>query len=77
MIFRPSRQRRGEDPYLIAKTLLLLVGTAIGIAGISFSSSAIVWTGIGVLAIGMILRLMGDRRRRIEEEAAASETDSE
>lgn len=57
-MFRPTRERRGEDRFLAWKVRVFVVGAALALAGVGFSLSWLVWVGIGVLGVGMVLRLL-------------------
>ena len=60
-MFRPSRQRRnGEDRFLAWKVRLFVIGAAVALAGMGMSQSWVVWVGIGVLGVGLVLRLLPD-----------------
>lgn len=59
-MFRPSRQRRGEDRLLAWKVGAFVVGAALAFSGMGMSLSWLVWVGIGVLAVGLVLRILQD-----------------
>lgn len=59
-MFRPSRERRGEDRLLAWKVRVFVVGAALAFAGIGMSLSWLVWVGIGVLVLGSLLRFLPD-----------------
>ena len=61
-LFRPSREPRGADPYLNWKIALFSLGAALGIAGMVRESTLLVGLGIGVLGIGVVLRILTNRR---------------
>jgi len=65
-VFRPSRERRGEDPWLPHRTLLFVAGAAAGMAGMALNlewlvTAAIVLLGAGVAA-GLLLRRVREDR---------------
>jgi hypothetical protein len=62
MIFRPSRARRGDDPWLQQRTLIFLVGAALSIAGLVLDMGILINIAIVVLVIGAILGLVARRR---------------
>ena len=58
-MFRPTRDRsRADDPLVLWKLRLFGVGAALALAGIGFEVRWVVWCGIGVLAIGLLLRFL-------------------
>lgn len=59
-MFRPTRERRGEDRFLAWKVWIFVVGAAVAMAGMGFSLSWLVWAGIGVLLVGLVLRFLPD-----------------
>ncbi|MDE2763155.1 MAG: hypothetical protein OXQ94_15735 [Gemmatimonadota bacterium] len=59
-MFRPSRERRGEDRFLAWKVRIFVAGAALALAGIGMSLSWLVWVGIGVLVVGLLLRFLPD-----------------
>ena len=74
MFFRASRQRRGHDALLPHKMFLVMIGGALGLAGMAFEQGWLVWAAIGVLAIVMVISLV---QRRSAGESAESRADSE
>ncbi|MGH7552622.1 MAG: hypothetical protein ACREMQ_06295 [Longimicrobiales bacterium] len=62
-LFRASRTRRGPDPYLPHKMLIFVIGAALGIAGIASERTWLVNVGIGVLLLGVVLRVIAQRKR--------------
>ncbi|HEX7051008.1 MAG TPA: hypothetical protein VF188_12440 [Longimicrobiales bacterium] len=56
--FRPSRERRGPDPYLNWKIALFITGGALGAAGMLRNDGRLVAAGIAVLAVGVVLRFL-------------------
>lgn len=63
-LFRPSRERRGPDPYVAHKMIVFVAGAAFGFAGIATEREWLVYLGIGVLLIGMLLRLATHRHQQ-------------
>ena len=58
-MFRPSRDRsRTDDPFVVWKVRIFVIGAACSLAGIGLEISWVVWVGVGVLAIGMLLRFI-------------------
>jgi hypothetical protein len=63
-LFRADRSRRGgEDPFLLWKVRLFVVGGGLGIAGMITEWSPLLWGGIAILAAGVGLRF-GSREGR-------------
>ncbi len=60
-IFRPSRTRRGPDPYLPHKMVLFALGTGIAFTGIALERRWLVTVGIAVLLVGFVLRFFRGR----------------
>jgi hypothetical protein len=70
MVLRVDRsQREGRDPTLHARILFFLLGAGCAFAGILYGTGWLVTVGTIILAIGVLLRLLGDRRRRDAQEA--------
>jgi hypothetical protein len=64
-LFRPDRDRPPEeDPFLIWKVRLFVLGGGLGIGGMVMEMPWMLWTGVAILAAGWILRF------RTGEEAA-------
>ncbi len=58
-MFRASRRRReGEDRFLAWKVRLFAAGAAAAFAGMATSRPWLVWTGIAILAVAVVLRLL-------------------
>jgi 4-hydroxybenzoate polyprenyltransferase len=62
-MLRPSRENRGEDRLFAVKTLLLVTAASLGIAGMMYRIEWLIWAAIAVVAAGIILRLIADRKR--------------
>ncbi|HEY8483915.1 MAG TPA: hypothetical protein VIL13_04830 [Longimicrobiales bacterium] len=62
--FRPSRARRGPDPYLRWKIALFSAGAALALAGIATENDRLILAAIGVLAVGILLRVLPRRPER-------------
>ena len=54
--FRPSRERRGPDPYLAAKVAIFVVGVVIAFLGIKLNRSWVISVAIAILLVGFVLR---------------------
>lgn len=60
-MFGPSRKRgSGKDAFLAWKVRVFVIGAALALVGMGTSLSWVVWTGVGVLAVGLALRLLPD-----------------
>jgi hypothetical protein len=61
--FRPSREKRGPDPYLAAKVAIFCVGVAVAFLGMRLNKSWVISVAIGILLVGVILRFFprGDK----------------
>ena len=59
-MFRSSRDRKGEDRFLVWKVRFFVVGAAVALVGMGISLSWLVWAGIGVLLVGLVLRFLSD-----------------
>lgn len=64
MIFRPTHQRRGEDPNLQTKMLIFAAGAIVALAGIGTGRGWLVWVAVVILAFGVILGLIGRSKRQ-------------
>lgn len=61
-MFRPSRERREDDRWLPAKTIILAAGAVLGLAGIMFDIGVLVTAGTIVLGAGLLVVAAGRRR---------------
>ena len=61
MIFRHSREPRPPGRYLHHRMALFVLGAVAGGAGMATERPGLIYTGIGILALGMILGII-DRR---------------
>ena len=62
-MFRPSRENRGEDRYFEVKAVLLVVAASLGIAGMVYQRSWLIYAAIALIAAGIILRIVAARRK--------------
>ena len=61
-MFRPSRERSGrDDPYLLWKVRLFVIGAVLALVGMAFVMRWLVWVGIGVLVVALLLRFLPAR----------------
>ena len=61
-MFRPSRERsRADDPFVLWKVRLFGAGALLALAGIGFEVRWVVWSGVGVLVAGLLLRFLPGR----------------
>ncbi|MGQ0561074.1 MAG: hypothetical protein ACT443_04275 [Gemmatimonadota bacterium] len=61
MIFRPSRERRGDDRFCEAKATLFVLGASAGIVGMVTERTWLVYVAIVLVAAGVLLRLVARR----------------
>ena len=58
-MFRPSSYKSTEpDRFLPWKVRALVIGAALAFAGMGLDLGWLVWSGIGVLALGLLLRFL-------------------
>ena len=57
-MFRARRDRRGPDRWLPHKTMLFLLGSALGLTGMAAERAWLVYAAVAVLAIGFALRFL-------------------
>ena len=62
-MFRPSREHRGEDRFFEIKALLLVVAASLGIAGMVYELSWLIYAAIAFVAAGIILRIVAARQK--------------
>ena len=56
-LFRPDRDRRDDDdPFLLWKVRLFVIGAGLGFAGMMLEMPVLLWLGIGALFVGVALR---------------------
>ncbi len=55
-LFRPSRERRGPDPYYHWKAILFAIGAGFGLAAMVTNHDWLIWVAVPVLAVGVALR---------------------
>lgn len=61
-MFRPSRSSTADTgPLLAWKVRSFAIGAALALAGMGLDVGWLVWSGIGVLAIGLLLRFLPSR----------------
>jgi len=67
-LFRPSRERRGPDPYYHWKAILFSIGAAFGLGAMITGRDWLILIAVPVLTVGVALRwLPGGTARRPEE----------
>lgn len=69
VLFRASRERRGPDPHLDLKIAIFSIGAILAMIGMALDNQWFIYAAIGVLAVGVILRLVALRREREDERA--------
>ncbi len=55
-LFRPSRARRGPDPYYHWKVIVFSIGAAFGLGGIFTEHDWMILVAVPILAVGVALR---------------------
>jgi len=61
MLFRPTGGS-GSNAFYEIKVGILLVGGALGVAGMLTERTMLVWTAIAIVAVGILLRFVQRRR---------------
>lgn len=62
-IFRPSRQRTDDGhETLNHRMTIFVIGAIVALAGIASGTSWIIYIAVGILAVGVILKLVHGRR---------------
>ena len=59
-LFRHSRER-GADRFVHVRMGCFAVGAVLALVGMANDSRVLVWIAIGVLGVGVVLRLVGNR----------------
>lgn len=72
-LFRPSRERRGPDRWLDLKLLLFSLGAAVGLTGMLLGRDWVIFTAIGILALGVLVRFLPGEQDPAGEEDPAGE----
>jgi hypothetical protein len=62
-MFRPSRAERGDDRFFEIKAVLLVVAASLGIAGMVYERSWLIYAAIAFVAAGIILRIVAARQK--------------
>lgn len=61
-LFRPTRARTGHDPETVNQRMtIFVIGAVVAVAGMASGTSWIVYIAVGILAVGVILRLVHRR----------------
>lgn len=61
-IFRPTRERRGKDPFLLWKMLLFGVAAVFGLAGMATENGWLIALALATIAAGLLLRFLSRPR---------------
>ena len=57
-LFRPTRERTGHDPQTVNHRMtIFVIGAIVALAGIASGTSWIIYIAVGILAVGVILRV--------------------
>ncbi len=70
-LFRPSRERRGPDPYYHWKAILFSIGSGIALVAIVSGKDWLILVAVPVLCVGVALRWLprdGDAAANDDEE---------
>ncbi|MGI9626973.1 MAG: hypothetical protein ACR2QM_09070 [Longimicrobiales bacterium] len=67
-IFRPDSRHKADEGLLLWKVRLFIVGAALGVGGMVTENPWVLWSGVGVLMVGMTLRFFGGRTKREDTE---------
>jgi hypothetical protein len=70
---RLDRSRRDPDIWLGQKMLFFVTGAAVGVAGMIIDRPWVIWLAIGILAVGLLLRIQA--RMAARRDAAAADAD--
>ena len=54
-MFRVRRDRRGPDPWIKARQVLLIGGGLVGLAGMATEQNRLIYLAIGLLVVAVIL----------------------
>jgi len=78
-MFFPSRSHPGPDRFYRLRAALFLVGTIAVLLGAGLELRWLVWSGMGVLAVAIAIRLLAHRQRDAEpaEDGAADRPGAE
>jgi uncharacterized membrane protein YuzA (DUF378 family) len=61
-LFRPTRARTGHDPQTVNHRMtIFVIGAIVALAGIASGTSWIIYIAVGILAVGVILRVAQKR----------------
>ncbi|MEX1184428.1 MAG: hypothetical protein WEF86_14545 [Gemmatimonadota bacterium] len=61
-VFRPPREGRGEDPFLLPKMMLFIAGAIFGMIAMATGRFWILWLAFMALGFGLVLRIVARRR---------------
>lgn len=74
-LFRPTRERRGADPYYQWKAILFSIGGGIGLAAIATGHDWLILVAVPILAVGVGLRWLGRRNTATDDDEEPGELD--
>jgi hypothetical protein len=61
-LFRPSRERTAHDPETVKHRMtIFVIGAVVAVAGMASGTSWIIYIAVGILAIGVLLRVAQKR----------------
>ncbi|TVP42107.1 MAG: hypothetical protein EA350_17420 [Gemmatimonadales bacterium] len=74
MAFFLDRNRdAGDDRWLLAKVRIFAIGAALALGGMFLGHDLLIWAALGVLGLGMVLRVVESRRTSPEQEGDGTE----
>jgi hypothetical protein len=56
-LFRPSRTRPGDTGTVHQRMTIFVIGAVVAVAGIASGTSWIIYFAVGILAVGLLLRV--------------------
>ena len=62
-MLRPSREHRGDDRFFEVKVVLLVLGASLGIAGMVYKRSWLIYLAMACVMAGIILRIIAARSK--------------
>ena len=62
-MLRPTREPRGEDRFFEVKVILLVLGASLGVAGMVYKRSWLIYLAMACVAAGIVLRIIAARSR--------------
>ena len=66
-LFRPAREKRGDDPLLNIKVAIFCLGAGTALVGMATDTRWIVTLATGILLVGFLLRFLPRRKSDDQE----------